>query len=393
MIAPAGSNRYVGWVESSRGLHSYSVSRRADGLVDGPSLAADDELLALLLPLKDKSWVMERLCGDAAAFARALQKLVADVDASEQQQQEKGSAAPCSGNNSRWSKMQVLVNQLEQVGWDKVLSVSPDLSVLRLRTHDSSGRAHAFDVSVPAAYPIAAPLVQVALPVPVSVPWPLSRAGGSLSLVLEAVEREVGRFEPLFAALEDLDMHCWVLEPLQPTFATTSRRIAIERGCSVVIELRPEDPTGVCEMRFLGPPQRVLPLQAHLGQHLYRWNPSRSVRSNLEAVLGVTLPLRSQQQQSGQGHAAGEETFLAECGICYSYALRGAVEGGEVGGKSSSTIPDQPCPNPRCGRMYHNPCLAEWLQAVPSSRTSFGTTFGSCPYCGEMLSTKSSFST
>jgi len=390
----------VGWVESSRGLHSFSVGGRVDGQVDGQSLAADDELLALLSPLKDKSWVMERLCGDAASFARALQKLVTDVDASEQQQQQQEQASAALGNNARWSKVQVLVSQLEQVGWDKVLSVSPDLSVLRLRTHDSSGRAHAFDVSVPAAYPIAAPLVQVALPVPVSVPWPLSRVGGTLSLVLEAVEREIGRFEPLFAALEDLDKHCWVLEPLQPTFSTTLRRIAIERGCSVVIDLRPEDPTGVCEMRFLGPPQRVLPLQAHLGQNLYRWNPARSVRSNLEAVLGVTLPLRSQQQQSGQGGQAGEETFLAECGICYSYALRGSVEGSGVGGgggggggEQQSSIPDQACPNPRCGRMYHNPCLAEWLQAVPSSRTSFGTTFGSCPYCGEMLSTKSSFST
>lgn len=116
---------------------------------------------------------------------------------------------------------------------------------------------------------------------------------------------------------------------------------------------------------------------------------SKTVRQNLEAVLGVQFCKRDEGAMSA-------ESLQVECGICYSYSiasnttssiLQGSGRG--VGG-SSTSIPDQMCPNPKCMRLYHVSCLVDWLQALPSTRSSFGSLFGTCPYCQDPLAVKSS---
>ena len=68
------------------------------------------------------------------------------------------------------------------------------------------------------------------------------------------------------------------------------------------------------------------------------------------------------------------------------------------GNKSSNTfckvadtavsVPDQACGNSRCSKIYHFSCLVDWFHSLPSSKTSFGTLFGSCPYCQEAISVR-----
>ena len=43
------------------------------------------------------------------------------------------------------------------------------------------------------------------------------------------------------------------------------------------------------------------------------------------------------------------------------------------------------CPNPKCARPYHGRCLREWLLSVSTSRQSFRTIFGDCPYCSQPI--------
>lgn len=48
--------------------------------------------------------------------------------------------------------------------------------------------------------------------------------------------------------------------------------------------------------------------------------------------------------------------------------------------------PDQICDNSRCGKSFHHACLLEWLRSTPSTRKSFRTYFGTCPYCSSPIS-------
>ncbi len=148
-------------------------------------------------------------------------------------------------------------------------------------------------------------------------------------------------------------------------------------------------------------------------------NPELLVRVNLERVLGLQFPSRhskgkGKSAQAGVGGEEEEEEMKAECAICYCYALagatraaaRGAGGGAVLGGRSDAmgtrvgvsfadagisapdSIPDQLCANPKCSRVFHSSCLVDWLQSLPSSRTSFGTLFGCCPYCNDPISVK-----
>ena len=91
------------------------------------------------------------------------------------------------------------------------------------------------------------------------------------------------------------------------------------------------------------------------------------------------------------------QEFSVECGICYAYRLGvGAV------------LPEIVCENSHCGQPFHHPCLLEvrillfspcwcanipwevlllllqWLRGLPTSRMSFNTIFGECPYCNQV---------
>ena len=111
-------------------------------------------------------------------------------------------------------------------------------------------------------------------------------------------------------------------------------------------------------------------------QSISRWSPARGVRENLEAVMGIAFPSPTNTTK---------EDFSEECSICYSYRLQQPDGGGDAG---TSAIPDVVCENKCCGRPFHQQCLFEWLQALTTSRTSFETIFGTCPYCSAAIQCK-----
>ena len=39
-----------------------------------------------------------------------------------------------------------------------------------------------------------------------------------------------------------------------------------------------------------------------------------------------------------------------------------------------------------CAKPFHQACLAEWLQALPSTQQSFNRLFGECVYCSKPIS-------
>lgn len=62
----------------------------------------------------------------------------------------------------------------------------------------------------------------------------------------------IGQFDSFWSVLEDIDAHCWVIEPDHATRASRSRRIAIGQHCSILVDIEPESPFRVCDCRFLG---------------------------------------------------------------------------------------------------------------------------------------------
>uniref|UniRef100_A0AAY4E5L4 RING-type domain-containing protein n=1 Tax=Denticeps clupeoides TaxID=299321 RepID=A0AAY4E5L4_9TELE len=129
-----------------------------------------------------------------------------------------------------------------------------------------------------------------------------------------------------WSVLDEIDVQTWVLEPEKPSRADTMRRIAIGNDT----------------------------------------NPDCGVLQNLKDVLEIEFPSPATHEKS---------SLSTECGICYSFRLE-------------SAIPDQVCNDPRCGQPFHQACLYEWLRGLPTSRQSFNTVFGECPYCSKPITVK-----
>ena len=94
-------------------------------------------------------------------------------------------------------------------------------------------------------------------------------------------------------------------------------------------------------------------------------NNQKLIRENLQTVLEIEFPSKQVKQLE-------EESF--DCSICYTFRL-------------GDQIPDRICDNAKCKRAYHTPCLYEWLRSA-STRQSFDTMFGNCPYCSEPITVK-----
>jgi E3 ubiquitin-protein ligase FANCL len=386
-------NSFIGWIECRSGLHSFSVSLITEigvryGQVDLRSLVVDDELGAILNPLTEKPWFKDRLENfrSARSLAVGIQSFVNEIHTNPQNrivESIRESALPL-----------LLMKHLDYIGWDRVLNVNEDLSRIQMRSVDCSGRQHDFDVLINPGYPVVCPTVQADLPVPIFIPWMKT---SDLRLIMSIVDTVIQKYEGLFQELSDIDSQTWVLEPAQPTFNTSTRRLAIERSCSIVLDINIEKPRDICAMTFFGPPGRINSFQVSLNKSLHLWSTERSLKENIEIVLGFKLPSRRIESSEN-------ENLCEECGICYTYSIASAACDLSTSSithfrpslsnsnlptvRPTVSVPDQACSNPKCCKIYHFTCLVEWLQSLPTSKTSFGTLFGSCPYCQEAISVR-----
>jgi E3 ubiquitin-protein ligase FANCL len=384
----ASPPRLLGWVQTTFGLHAYSLEYAAASRgiqVNMASLRGDIEFCELYECLRGKSWFQERLssCKTLEAVGKELQDIVTEMvetkkymDISKPNELQSRIGMPDS-NDSLLPLL--MLKQIQKLGWEHLVSMNHDMTKLVLRTWDSSNRVHEFDVQIPVGYPTVAPIVAVALPCGmVQIPWNLtigsSTNDSDLTTVLQTVNNQVSKYEKLFDALTRIDEGTWVLEPSKPTFAITKRRIVIDKSCSLILDINPDNPFAPCEMSFFGPPTKIDELRSALSVNISKWLEEYDIKSNIESVLNIKLPLKDESQN---------DEYLVECSICYSYSL----DTDESNSLSKNT-PDQVCNNTKCNRMYHTSCLIDWLQSIPTTRTSFGTLFGTCVYCQEPIAVK-----
>eukprot|EP00051_Salpingoeca_urceolata_P013696 m.172972 g.172972 ORF g.172972 m.172972 type:complete len:413 (+) comp17866_c0_seq4:6314-7552(+) len=256
-----------------------------------------------------------------------------------------------------------LVRELDDVGWSRVRGLDASLSVLDLVATDRGGRQHHLRLRIPPQYPTLAPGCVADLPAAFEPTW--SGSSCSLSSIVAQFESALERYQAFWQALQTFDEDCWVLEPINPSFGSTTRRIAIGNHSSLQIDfdpLKPLHPPARC--LFLGPDHVVNPLREQYYSGLASWDPSADLVTNLQNLLGFELPTAT---------TASKDDFSVECGICYSFRL-------------DDSIPDKVCDDPRCSRPFHRSCLYDWLAALPDAQQSFLTVFGTCPYCEHAIS-------
>jgi E3 ubiquitin-protein ligase FANCL len=313
-------------------------------------LANAQDVHALLIELRD---VIERVVSRTSASGTSLQS--------------SSLVTAGGGDLPLASYYEVLLRELDIVGWTYVHEMDETMRHIKLSTTDSSNRTHILSVVLPREYPDAPPQVYAALPEQFNLKW---SPGVTLASMLDQFRNALRQYEAVFDMLDHLDSHCWILEPEHPIRSDVYRRIALGKHCSLRIELDPRAPTRVIpECRFLGSEAAVGPLRDSLNDNMHLWDTSgkATLAENLERVLGSKLP-----EPRNPGDPSSQDMGL-ECGICYSYRF-------------NETVPDVACDRANCAKPFHRSCLAEWLKALPDTRQSFETLFGACPYCEHHIS-------
>lgn len=258
-----------------------------------------------------------------------------------------------------------LVEELEAIGWERVVYINLLFSELKIRAEDDKGREHTLSLQIPPKYPVDPPLCIAETPVLFQPRWsPQTAAAASLPDLLRQFTVWLNRFSLFWDVMDEVDSRAWVLEPAQPTRACTHRRVVIGTNLSLDILVDPLKPLALPECTFLGPEKDVQLLRSRLNSQVGMWQPGTSLIVNFESLLGLTFPTPSDQQ---------DEAMSGQCGICYASGLEGAVV---------------LCENKQCHQIFHHQCLFEWLNGLPTSRHGFNTVFGECIYCSQHISVR-----
>ncbi|KAJ1969857.1 hypothetical protein IWQ62_000355 [Dispira parvispora] len=262
--------------------------------------------------------------------------------------------------------LRCLVENLDQAGWDRLQEISADLRQVQLQITDAGQRVHFIGVRLPVEFPDQPPQCLADFPEPLDVTLvDVESPQEWFRKVIQQAQSLVQRYQRAWTVLDEIDRKLWVLEPRDKPYRTLTRRIALEKLCSVEFTLVSHDPASPPLVRLYGSDRYTESIRERLRLGPCQWDVTdRSFCDNFQAYLGVPLP------SPVQGNT-NEQTI--ECGICYSFQV-------------DDQVPDQMCSNDKCSQPFHGSCLVEWLRTDPSSRQSFNIIFGTCPYCSEEIS-------
>ncbi|XP_037580498.1 E3 ubiquitin-protein ligase FANCL-like [Dermacentor silvarum] len=257
-----------------------------------------------------------------------------------------------------------IMADVEHCGWENLEHINMSGDEIHLKYIDQSKRKHVLKIHFSEAFPVDEPMVEPDLPIQLEFYW---NSDGTLKQIYEKFKEEIERLQEFWAAMDDLDSNCWVLDPASPRHSDCYRRIALGKNVSVAIVVQPRSPKAFPRLEFCGPHRAVSAHEEAVEQNKCKWDSNGLISANLASLLSMELPSRSCAQPP--------EDVDCACGICYSYLLEGH-------------IPDKLCQSSRCNKPFHQSCLAEWMRSLPSVRQNFNMFFGECPYCSEPMSCK-----
>jgi len=315
------------------------------------------------------------------------------------------SSAPASASSVTamgLASLAALLADIEAVGETRLRGISG--RCVALCAVDARNREHVLRATLPNTYPQSPATAECDLPAGYAAIAP-----ARLPALFAAFVRAVDALQPLFDELDNIDARLCTLPPASQ--ASTARRIALgaERNVTLQLDIDPQNPRTVPAYWLLGPAVASVPLKGRLDAYRPLWNPRLPVVDNLCAAFGgdaeklLLLPRRNAEMAAADSGDCVTLVDASVCGICYAIELDGA-------------LPRHACDNPRCGRVFHEACLYEWLRsaaaAAPTADTMLsssqgmsspqhptvaaatafngtgilGIVFGACPFCSARMS-------
>ncbi|KAL6595964.1 WD-repeat region-domain-containing protein [Neocallimastix sp. 'constans'] len=263
--------------------------------------------------------------------------------------------------------MYKLINEFDEIGWDKISNLKSDLHSLTININDSYNRKHKLNLIFPYNYNTEAIEVKADIPEQINNKYYIDE----LSNIIEFYKNIFDKYNDFWCQLEEIDKKTWVIEPINPPRSSTYRRIIIERKCSINIQINPSNPRSIPIYQLMGSDELVQKWTKILINRQYLWNLNNTIYENLKKILDIDFPQKEKMTLSD---------ISEECGICYSHYL--TVNNGD---KEEMLLPDKQCKNSKCSRSFHYKCLFEWLRSLTTTKTSFNYLYGKCPYCEEMI--------
>jgi len=269
--------------------------------------------------------------------------------------------------SSQWTTANILelhyqLEELEIETENILIQLSNDLSTLTLQTTDDQKRHHVMRMTL-SNFPAQISVEQWDVPQQEAIiqqdthKRQRTEPPTILDMYLKFVQI-VKEHQELWNQLDDIDANTWVLEP-STNRSSRQRSIYLSEGAKLILIL---DALALPTIQFLGSQSR------HYKDmyQSFKWNKERSVRNNLEACFQKSLAKPNEDAEENSTPSAS----TTDCGICF--------------GATTSTEKCS-CENPKCARPFHSSCLEKWLSSLTTSRTSFDTIIGSCPYCKDPI--------
>nr|SVE93325.1 EOG090X0G12 [Moina brachiata] len=273
-----------------------------------------------------------------------------------------------------------ILDQIEHIGWDKLVGVSSDFSEISLQALDKANRQHVLNVKLKSGN-----LEFIAdFPLSFAFTWDEDK---TVKDIYESFLNQIEDFQEFWDVMEELDNACWVLEPENPSRKATYRKIAVVPNVSLKIDVDPKHPRLFPAITWLGSESMVFSFREKVLDRievsiffsfktililivlfLQLWENVEPIHSNLERLLDLTLPSKEERKDD-------VDNYDLTCCICYTERLNGEV-------------PSKTCDNPQCGQSFHNYCLYEWLRSLIQTRRQGNKVFGTCPVCEQPISCK-----
>lgn len=137
-----------------------------------------------------------------------------------------------------------IYSQIEEVGWQHLLSLEDDLSSLSFRIADKKGRIHILQITLPRDYPESSPSIAADVPYICELEWSKhSRLKGIVHRFNEHLEK----LQEFWSTMDEIDRALWVVDPKQPSLAASYRQINIGNDCYLLLSIDARNPRSLPE--------------------------------------------------------------------------------------------------------------------------------------------------
>ena len=93
------------------------------------------------------------------------------------------------------SSPQIIMAEIDSIGWDKFVGISDDLRNLKIAVRDDMQRLHGVELSIPPDYPLTPPTIAVSVPFDITLDWSLRR---DLVHLVDTVTVQINMHEAYF---------------------------------------------------------------------------------------------------------------------------------------------------------------------------------------------------